>query len=442
MSVARSVKTLALTALVAATTTACHKPGMPLPVFPSSKGAWVVPLLQPLQHPAPVVIARLSNAGATKHHALKMVVDTGSGRTVIPLAALKALGIAVPANARQAKLQSVDGVTEARVVVVPALRLGTLTLKNVSVLVSLNDKLQVGLLGDDILSQRELRLDLHEGVMVLGGPPPRSKGVVRSLPLKMLTLGQSPASLRIHGQTTRMMVDTGASHSAIDSAVARGWTLAQAKVDGTRLSTTSGSRKLSHLWLAKVTLGGHDFGEVRLAPLKDFPFAAQGIVGVLGMDLLGRFTIGIDRKMQRLTLRVPTPLLQSAPKRLARWSWAKRCPAAAGCIVGLLGSVGKTPKLVIAVKSSADYNRPVDLLFGFVDKNKRLLRRLPLIAVRLPSVSSKSVQALLVSNPAHLKRLVTALTAEGAAGLALLDLNPVLGPAPKRAAYGFRPALD
>jgi predicted aspartyl protease len=134
--------------------------------------------------------------------------------------------------------------------------------------------------------------------------PPRAHAAA-TVPLRVIKSrdGQAAALVRvvIHGRSFPFLIDTGASRSLVDVALARQLHLRRVgrpvKVGGVGCTTTSRNVRLSR-W----RVGGQPLPSI-VAASTQLPFAMGHAFGLLGSDVLSRFgAVTIDYKHAVLTL--------------------------------------------------------------------------------------------------------------------------------------------
>ncbi len=103
-------------------------------------------------------------------------------------------------------------------------------------------------------------------------------------------------------RSAKLILDTGASHTMLSYAVARDLVLwAQGPATSMTMQTAGGTVQANVVPIASISLGG---AEVRntVATIYDLPDAPAGIEGLLGLDVLGHFTVTLDVAKHRLLL--------------------------------------------------------------------------------------------------------------------------------------------
>jgi Predicted aspartyl protease len=160
-----------------------------------------------------------------------------------------------------------------------------------------------GLFGADALTAvGRVRIDYRTGMVTLHASAPRGGDAV-----KLRTLPTGPqdaliAPVRIEGHVVPMVVDTGASRTALQATTATSLKLAHA---GSRVSVNAAGCKTSAqpVRLADASIGGRHLPDaVIVATTRGSPYGSA-VPGAFGSDLLSTFgTITLDFPKTTLTL--------------------------------------------------------------------------------------------------------------------------------------------
>lgn len=110
-------------------------------------------------------------------------------------------------------------------------------------------------------------------------------------------------TVQVNGtRSAKLILDTGASHTMLSYAVARDLVLwAQGPTTSMTMQTAGGTVQANVVPIDSISLGG---AEVRntVATIYDLPEVPAGIEGLLGLDVLGHFTVTLDVAKHRLLL--------------------------------------------------------------------------------------------------------------------------------------------
>lgn len=110
-------------------------------------------------------------------------------------------------------------------------------------------------------------------------------------------------TVQVNGtRPAKMILDTGASHTILSFAVARDLSLwAQHRSTSMTMHTAGGTVQTEVLPIASMTIGDAEVTNVEAA-IYDLPEAPPGIEGLLGLNVLGQFTVTLDAVRNRLLL--------------------------------------------------------------------------------------------------------------------------------------------
>lgn len=102
--------------------------------------------------------------GKVNGRSVDFLVDTGASHIALNVSTAKRLGVDFE-NGRRAYSNTANGVKEIRMVILDKVTIGEITVNNVRASVSLDDTLNISLLGNSFLSQTNMSIE--NGVMVL-----------------------------------------------------------------------------------------------------------------------------------------------------------------------------------------------------------------------------------------------------------------------------------
>lgn len=248
---------------------------------------------------------------------LLMLVDTGAASTIIDPRVSRQLGL--PAYKGKVKLRTIGCTTDSVAVQIDDWRVGEAPIPSVKAIATrmpgplhqLQGLTVAGLLGADALSFFETAgVDFRHSRLILDNPFQRTRDTFRvrtrlsadtSRPTFMV------ADVRIHGQRTRMAIDTGASVSTLDRSVAR---RARLKALGRRVQVGAvGCRTtVQPVRLDRWRIGGRrvpsTVAAVRRTGLPQF---TRGLLsGLVGADVIARYgKVTLDYKQLRVALGYP-----------------------------------------------------------------------------------------------------------------------------------------
>lgn len=110
-------------------------------------------------------------------------------------------------------------------------------------------------------------------------------------------------TIQVNGtRPAKMILDTGASHTILSYAVARDlglWALHRSA--SMTMHTAGGTVQAEILPIASITIGGAEVRNIE-AVIHDLPEAPPDIDGLLGLNVLHRFTVTLDTARNRLLL--------------------------------------------------------------------------------------------------------------------------------------------
>jgi hypothetical protein len=273
-----------------------------------------------------------------------------------------------------------------------------------------------------VLTAHGWRVDLDRGTLVLGARLPAAGAARTRLPMRAFH-GGAIADLSVQGRTVPLLLDTGAPITVVDASWLKALGLPlRTLAHGWPLSARDRTLVLSEATRADLRLGALDLGPRQVVA---HPRATEGLThGMLGLDVLSDFAFGVTDGALELEPRAASPLTAAAV-RVGRWKDVPRCPDLPGCVAAEIeptAGVGAGVGVDVRIRVAATAPRAQRYLFGCVDGGGRL-RDLPIwieIGLRSPTAGRETVVE--VPMPERLRQVWVA----GCAGLALLDVNPVL----------------
>lgn len=146
----------------------------------------------------------------------------------------------------------------------------------------------------------------------LNVPPPQIKGSA-TLPLSVLDQTQVFTAVGLLGKRSgQFLIDTGASTTMLSAALVKALQLQGRPVPGDKLASAVAGNECSSMNATLHTLPTLRFQTVEVKGLSGLKFEntviPEGLSGVLGMDVLGRFDLQLHPQARTLKLTAPTPL--------------------------------------------------------------------------------------------------------------------------------------
>lgn len=110
-------------------------------------------------------------------------------------------------------------------------------------------------------------------------------------------------TVQVNGtRPTKMILDTGASHTIVSFAVARDLSLwSQQRATSMTMHTAGGTVQADVLSITSIQIGEAEVRDAE-AVIHDLPEAPPGIEGLLGLNVLRHFTVTLDTVHHRLIL--------------------------------------------------------------------------------------------------------------------------------------------
>jgi predicted aspartyl protease len=387
------------------------------PMFPTgSATSWEIPLYEPLTGLGPKVLGTVCGAAqAGKPRVCEDVllyVDSGSSHSALPAETFARLGV-VTEGSRFATIENAAGEKRAwSGGLIPELRLGELALRDV---VAMVDK-RTAILGADVLTANGWRIDPDRGSLVLGPSPASPAAGAARLPIRGYP-ARTIVDLTVQGRVVPVMLDTGAPFTVVDTEWLKAAGLPLRRLNhGWPLGERDPSVRLGDATDADLRLGDLDLGRRQLVGHPRMPEGPER--GLLGLDMLSEYAFGVSAGALDVVRRAASPLATTSD-RVARWRDLPSCPGVPGCVAAQLEPGGDVRVRFRVVASSRRAQRYV---FGCVDDAGRL-RDSPVwveIGMRAPAAGEERVVEIKMPEP------LRPLFRRGCAGLALLDVNPVL----------------
>ncbi len=130
----------------------------------------------------------------------------------------------------------------------------------------------------------------------------RSKDPVLSVPLERIG-SLYVVTVQVNGtRPAKMILDTGASHTILSFAVARDLSLwSQRRSTSMTMHTAGGTVQADVLPIASIKIGDAEVRDIDAA-IHDLPNAPPEIEGLLGLNVLGHFTVTLDGVRNQLLL--------------------------------------------------------------------------------------------------------------------------------------------
>lgn len=328
---------------------------LPAPIVESPRET-IVPLLDPFIVDT-LAVETTVIAPARGSLDTKPVIETfhlDSGATVSVLRERLGRELA-PRLREESRVALVDPLGEARDyrrVVVPELRVGGFTWRQVHAVIAGNDNL----LGHDLLSLSPWEVDLDRGLLILDAAPWPAGTAQAELAVQRIGAGADPARpewsrhdqvvVRLNGHEVPMTLDLGAALSAVPARVVRALGLPRAPVASQIVGTAGGGRVSTEIVTAELSFDRLSAG---VRPLVVLPDVSRGVRpdGLLGLDVLRLFRFRVDSG-RTLSLRRRGQRIESAPSRIARWPWVPRCDRP-GCADARIEGEGAAAAIVMTV---------------------------------------------------------------------------------------------
>ena len=328
---------LAYFLILAGATAACAshlKYAGPLATLPDPSPQVSLPILDPLLKPELSVFGTVSGpSGASA--GLWFTVDSGWTALNVPQPIAQRLELRELGRGRV--VTAVGASADEPVLLAPRVTFEKLAASDV--LVGTVDHLAV--LGQAILRHSPWEVSWTRGTLTLGALPWTEGGDVLGVWLHPDRQHQADqVEVLINGHPTRLLLDTGASLSALPAAVGAALGLPARPFKGT-LSSAGGAASIDHVVEGQLRLGALDLGLTAFAALPN-----GGSQALLGLDILSRFDFQVIPGV-RLLLRPRGELRATARERAARWPWLPTACAHVGCIRARVTASGQHGQLEI-----------------------------------------------------------------------------------------------
>jgi predicted aspartyl protease len=303
-----------------------HQSGWPPPVFPAAASPTVLAIRDPLRFPELSVDAHVTGTNA-RQAPIWMLVDSGASEVFLPAKLSESLGLPKLGRVRPLVFgpTKTTGMTVARV---PVLALGDLAVRQLLVGAIEGNPLAVGgILGESVLRHAPWEISWDRGTLTLGARYWADEPGVTPLPLhRMERYPTDEIEVCVNGQPVKMLLDTGASASALPEDVATSLGLSYEQVPALPLFVgMGGAINVSRLYTGRLEIGGTQIAEQAFIGLPAHRPA------VLGIDVLSRFDLLVVPG-QRALLRARGDLRTTAAARIGRWAWIPKTCVSAGCL--------------------------------------------------------------------------------------------------------------
>jgi predicted aspartyl protease len=356
-------------------------------------------------------------AGATFEEGF--LVDSGATMSVIRERLLGRLGLPARETARMNVVDPLGRIQRLSGVIIPALRLGRLMVRDLHAASIGNDDI----LGNDVLGQVPWEIDLDRATLTLDAPAWSPQAAVARIPLRQpglemrgeFALASGPRlTVLLNGHPVELTLDTGATLSALPAALVKELGLTPKAGRPAYVGTVQALRVPTAVVEADLTLGNLSLGKRSFVVLD----AGTRDWGLLGLDVLRSYVFRVEPGRWLELRRRDDPWLTAAA-RMARWPWTPRCPPP-GCAVAHVEGSGDAAAVVMTLLASYPA-RPTSFLWGCAGAAGAGSEPPLVIAVYLPSGEAGQTVRLVprVAPP----RWAAALTSRCEA-LALLDVNP------------------
>jgi len=324
---------LILAGIAASCTTRLTYTG-PLAALPDPAPRVSLPILDPLLKPELSVYGTVSGPGG-ESAGLWFTVD--SGWTIVNVPRQVARRLKLQEVGRGSVVTAVGSSADESALLAPRLTLAKLVASDV--LVGTADN--VAVLGQAILRHSTWEVSWTRGTLTLGAEPWTEAGDVMGLELHPDTQHQvDQVEVSINGHRTSMLLDTGASLSALPSTVGAALGLPARPFHGA-LTTAGGASAIDSVVEGQLRLGSLDLGLTAFAALP-----SGGRQALLGLDILSRFDFQVIPGV-RLLLRPRGELRASARERVARWPFMPTGCAHVGCLRARVTEQGQNGLLEI-----------------------------------------------------------------------------------------------
>ncbi len=266
--------------------------------------------------------ARPVVTGAINGQPVKILFDTGSATSMIPLAEAKRLNLTL-SRLNGVRMYGTGGDTAAYDASVKELTVDKFTTRNLDLLVGGDEYAKLGasmILGDDFFSQRDVEFDLREGVVRMFRPegctPPQLVywGAAYSQATIAAWHRDAPTTqtmVLVNGKQVLASLDTGSSITVVDAAAAE--TLGGSRPQGTPGEDMHGiGAKSQASWIAhfdSLSVGDEKLSNVRLQVANVTGNWSQSATGsqipyrfdnapamLLGADFLHAHRVFVDNK--------------------------------------------------------------------------------------------------------------------------------------------------
>lgn len=372
----------------------------------SGKTSWSAPLYEPLTAHAPQLWAS-ARQGSKQLDAL-LVVDSGSTVSALSEETLAALGAQVSTWRGASAIDAAGMRARLRGVTLEELQLGELNVREMQ----LASSGAVGLLGVDILGQRDWELDLDRGLLTLGAAPWPSGAAVVTLPARPLR-GHRVVELSVAGQAVPLLLDTGGHFTAVNETTLRSLGLSPLPLERElTFVSVHGKFHVAQRYRAALALGEIELGTRDLLPRSHRCDAWR--CGMLGWDVLNGFSLQVGPDSVRLKPRAA--VLSTVAERVRRWPAAPVCDDTPACVLVQLEPGTNAARLQVL----ADYPEPYAFLFGCLDESGQLRDDVPWLDVGILRARAGHAIDAMHGIPEPLRRTWGAQCRNWA----LLDINP------------------
>jgi predicted aspartyl protease len=351
---------LAALSLLALAGCSTYQAGWPPPSFPPGNATAVLNIRDPLHLEGHVIVEARARGSDGREAPMLALMDSGASESLVPEIVARLLGLRQLTRTRGMVLGPKAAITA--VVQLPELVLGDLVVRRVFVGTFPG---LVGVVGQSVLRHAPWEISWDRGTITLGAAVWPTAAQVTALPLfRQQRFPLDEVEVLLNGRPFRILLDIGASVSAMPADVAATLGLTSAPYIGRTVVGMGGSFHVAHVFTGDLQLGP----TVVAAQFLELPAGNQA---VLGLDVLSRFNL-LVLPGQRLFLKPRGDLRATARGRVGRWRSLPAC-ASTGCVRARVTPIGRDGQLQLDIEGELPGS--LRMIFGCAERGeeRRLL---------------------------------------------------------------------
>ncbi len=219
-------------------------------------------------------------------HSVRALIDTGANRSVVDSRIAKRLGLRQVASNEMAAYGKTSKVER---VIIRSLQVGPIHTAALALVSDLSDWRVDAIIGMDVLSRQDFRIDFAAEEIVFGEMEALSESVQFDLEHSLVIV-----LLEVRGHKLRLSVDTGASRITLHQTDDLKKVVRSPLRRPVRSSYIAGTAKLTEVRLRDVRLGSTHWNELRANVTSAPPLPGVDKQGVLSIATLGLTKVQFD----------------------------------------------------------------------------------------------------------------------------------------------------